>query len=51
MTQNLFIKTCLFILTSLNSSHLQSTLHLMQYTHQDILLVLKTVFELDFDAF
>ena len=30
--QNLFIKGCLFILTCLNFSHLQSTLHLMQYT-------------------
>ena len=35
-TQNLFIKTCVFILTCLNFSHLQSTLHLMQYTYGDI---------------
>ena len=34
-TQNLFIKNCVFILTLLNFSHLQSTLHLMQYTYQD----------------
>ena len=34
-TQNLFIKTCVFILTCLNFSHLQSTLHLMQYTYGD----------------
>ena len=31
-----FIKNCVFILTCLNFSHLQSTLHLMQYTYQDI---------------
>ena len=30
-TQNLFIKNCVLILTCLNFSHLQSTLHLMQY--------------------
>ena len=34
--QNLFIKYCVFILTYLNFSYLQSTLHLMQYTHQDV---------------
>ena len=34
--QNLFIKYCVFILTCLNFSHLQSTLHFMQYTYQDI---------------
>ena len=35
--QNLefFIKTCVFILTCLSFSHLQSTLHLLQYTHWD----------------
>ena len=33
---NLFIKNCVFILTCLNFSHLQSTLHLMQYTYRDI---------------
>ena len=33
---NLFIKNCVFILTCWNFSHLQSTLHLMQYTYQDI---------------
>ena len=33
---NLFIKNCVFILTCLNFSHLQSTLHLMQYTYQGI---------------
>ena len=50
--QNLFIKNCLFILTCLNVSHLQSTLHLMQYTYQDLFPLLKTILELiDFDAF
>ena len=34
--QNLFIKSCVFILTCLNFSHLQSTLHLMQYTYLDV---------------
>ena len=34
-TWNLFIKYCVFILTCLNFSHLQSTLHLMQYTCWD----------------
>ena len=29
-------KNCVFILTCLNFSHLQSTLHLMQYTYRDI---------------
>ena len=29
-------KNCVFILTRLNVSHLQSTLHLMQYTYEDI---------------
>ena len=37
--------------TCLNSSHLERTRHLMQYTYQDVFLLLKTVFELvDFDA-
>ena len=31
-----FITNCVFILTCLNSSHLQSTLHLMQCTYGDI---------------
>ena len=31
---NLFIKNCVFILTCLNFSHLQSTLHLMRCTYQ-----------------
>ena len=49
---NLFIKNCLFILRCSNFSHLQCTLHLMQYTYQDIFPLLKTVFELvDFDVF
>ena len=34
-TWNLFIKSWVFILTCLNFSHLQNTLHLMQYTYQD----------------
>ena len=33
---NLFIKNCVFILTCLNFSHLQSALHLMQYTYPDV---------------
>ena len=50
--QNLFLKSCVFILTCLNFSHLQSTLYLMQYTYQDLFPQLKTVFELvNFDAF
>ena len=36
----------------LKLGHLQSTLHLMQYTYQDIFALLRTVSELvDFDAF
>ena len=52
-TQNLFIKNCVVILTCLNSSHLQSTLPMMQYTYRDFFFpLLKTIFELvDFDAF
>ena len=39
------------MLTCLNSSHLERTRHLMQYTYQDVFLLLKTVFELvNFDA-
>ena len=34
--QNTFIKNCVFILTRLNFSQLQSTLHLMHYTYQHI---------------
>ena len=34
--RNLLIKNCVFILTCLNLSHLQSTLQLMQYTCWDI---------------
>ena len=30
------IRNCVFILTCLNFSHLQSTLHLMQYTYWDV---------------
>ena len=46
------LKNCVFILTCLNFSHLQSTLHLMQYTAERFFSLLKTVFELvDFDAF
>ena len=33
---NLFIKNCVFILTCLNFSHFQSTLHLMQYTFRGV---------------
>ena len=50
--QNVFIKNCVFILTCLNFSHLQSTLYLMQYTYRDVFSTLRTVFEItDFDAF
>ena len=35
-TQNLLIKNCTFILTCLNFSHLQSALHLLQYTYWDV---------------
>ena len=41
---NLFIKNCVFILTRLNLSHLQSTLHLMQYTYQDIFFTAQNSF-------
>ena len=34
--KSLFIKYCVFILTCLNFSRLQSALHLMQYTYQNI---------------
>ena len=34
--RNLFIKNCVFILTPLNFSHLQSTFHFMQYTYWDV---------------
>ena len=45
-------KNCVFIHTCLNFSHLHSTLHLIQYTYQDIFSLLKTVFEfIDFDIF
>ena len=30
------LKRCAFIRTHLNLSHLQSTLHLMQYIYQDV---------------
>ena len=33
---NLFIKYSVFILSCLNFSHLQSTLHMMQYTYQHV---------------
>ena len=35
-TWNLFIKKCVFILTCLNFSLLQSTFHVMQYIYRDI---------------
>ena len=45
-------KNCVCILTCLNVSHLQSTLHVMQCTYGDVFPLLKTVSELiDFDAF
>ena len=42
--QNLFIKNCVFILTCSNFSHLQSTLHLMQYTYWDIFSISQNSF-------
>ena len=36
INQEFTYKNCVFILTCLNFSHLQSTLHLMQYTYWDI---------------
>ena len=51
-TQELIYNNCVFILTCLNFSHLQSTLHLMQHTYWDILSTVQNSFELiDFDAF
>ena len=41
--QTLFINICVFIPTCLNFHHLQSTLHLMQYTYGNIFPLLKTV--------
>ena len=35
-TLSLFIKYCVFILTCLTFSHLQTALHLMQYTYRDV---------------
>ena len=41
-----FINNCVFILTGLNFGHLQSVLHWMQHTYQDIFFpLLKTGFE------
>ena len=37
-------KKCVFILTSLNFSHLQNTLHLMQYTYQDVFFTAQNSF-------
>ena len=52
VTRNLVMKNCVFIPACLNFRHLQSTLHLMQYTHGDSFPVLNTVFELiGFDTF
>ena len=34
--QSLFINNCVLILSCLSFSHLQSTLHLRQYTYQDV---------------
>ena len=45
-------KKCGFILPYLNFSHLQSNLHLMQYTYWDFFPLLQTVFEhINFDVF
>ena len=51
-TPKFICKKCVFILTCLNFSHLQSTLHWMWYTYWDVFPLLKTVFELiNSDAF
>ena len=42
--QNLFIKNCVFILTRLNFSYLKSTLHLMQYTYEDVFSIAQNRF-------
>ena len=45
-------KNGVFILTCFNFSHLQNTLHLMQYTYQDIFSMAQNDFELVYvDAF
>ena len=50
--QNLLIKNCVFTITCLNSSHLQSTLYLMQYSYQDTFSTAQNNFELvNFDDF
>ena len=41
-----FIHNCVFILTCLNFSPLQSTLHLMHYSYQGVFSTAQTVFEL-----
>ena len=43
-TKKLFIKNSVFIPTSLNFSHLQSTLHLKQYTYWDIFSTIQNSF-------
>ena len=42
------LKNCVFILTCLNFSHLQSTLHLMQYTYRDIFPLLQSFWTCQF---
>ena len=45
-------KNCVFILPYLNISHLQNTLHLIQYNYQDIFSHGSRAFDLvNFDAF
>ena len=41
---NLFIKKCVFVFTCLNFGHLQSTLHLMQYSYGDVSSIAKNGF-------
>ena len=48
---SLFIKNCVFILTCLNFSDFQSTLHLMQYTYQDFFFTAQNSFLTYFDVF
>lgn len=43
--QNLFMKNCVFVLTSLNFSHLQSALRLMRYTYRDASSTAQNSFE------
>ena len=41
----IYLKNYVFILTCLNFSHLQSTLHLMQYTSRDVFSTVRKVLD------